>query len=153
MFCFAQYDIFRTGLNLNYSDMWNYRTAAPDRYERLRYFARENRKYATLAEMQLWKWLKGEAIGTKVLRQHIVGDYIVDFLLPYYNLVIEVDGGYHAERVQHEDDLIRSQALNEMGLYVIRFSNEQVLMATEEVEQRIKEIINQIKTPQPLPGE
>ena len=103
--------------------------------------------------MQLWKWLKGEAIGTKVLRQHIVGDYIVDFLLPYYNLVIEVDGGYHAERVQHEDDLIRSQALNEMGLYVIRFSNEQVLMATEEVEQRIKEIINQIKTPQPLPGE
>ena len=124
--------------------MWKYRTAAPDRYELLKGFARENRKHATLAEEQLWKWLKGEAVGTKVLRQHIVGDYIVDFLLPYYNLVIEVDGGYHAEREQHEDDLVRSQALNEMGLYVVRFSNEQVLLATDEVEKRIKEIINQL---------
>lgn len=119
----------------------------------LKEFARENRNNATLAERQLWKYLRGESFGTKVLRQYIVGDYIVDFLLPYYNLVIEVDGGYHAERVQHEDDLARSQHLNEMGLYVIRFRNEQVLFSIEEVEQRIKEIINQIKTPQPLPGE
>ena len=133
--------------------MWQYRTSSPDRYLLLKEFARENRKNATLAEMQLWKFLKDGGIGTKVLRQHIVGDYIVDFLLPYYNLVIEVDGGYHAERDQHEDDMVRSEALNGLGLYVIRFTNEQVLFETDDVYLKIKEIINQIKTPQPLPGE
>ena len=133
--------------------MWQYRTSSPDRYRLLKDFARENRKNATLAETQLWKFLKNNTIGTKVLRQHIVGDYIVDFLLPYYNLVIEVDGGYHAERDQHEDDLARSEALNAMGLYVIRFSNEQVLFEADDVCNKIEEIINQIKTPQPLPGE
>ena len=133
--------------------MWKFKTASPDRYELLKEFARENRKNATLAEMQLWKFLKIDAIGTKVLRQHIVGDYIVDFLLPYYNLVIEVDGGYHAERDQHEDDMVRSEALNVLGLYVIRFTNEQVLFEPDDVYLKIKEIINQIKTPQPLPGE
>ena len=133
--------------------MWQYRTSSPDRYLQLKEFARENRKNATLAEMQLWKFLKNDAIGTKILRQHIVGDYIVDFLLPYYNLVIEVDGGYHAERDQHEDDMVRSEALNGLGLYVIRFTNEQVLFEPDDVCNKIKEIINQIKTPQPLPGE
>ncbi|MCR5360558.1 MAG: endonuclease domain-containing protein [Bacteroidales bacterium] len=133
--------------------MWQYRTSSPDRYLLLKEFARENRKNATLAEMQLWKFLKNDAIGTKILRQHIVGDYIVDFLLPYYNLVIEVDGGYHAERDQHEDDMVRSEALNGLGLYVIRFTNEQVLFEPDDVCNKIKEIINQIKTPQPLPGE
>ncbi|MBE6332553.1 MAG: DUF559 domain-containing protein [Bacteroidales bacterium] len=133
--------------------MWQYRTSSPDRYELLKEFARDNRKNATLAEMQLWKFLKDGDIGTKVLRQHIVGDYIVDFLLPYYNLVIEVDGGYHAERDQHEDDMVRSEALNGLGLYVIRFTNEQVLFEADDVCLKIKEIINQIKTPQPLPGE
>lgn len=127
--------------------MWKYRTAASDRYQLLKECARENRKHTTLAESVLWDYLRGEQIGTKVLRQHIVGNYIVDFLLPYYNLVIEVDGGYHMERQQHEDDLLRSEALYRMGLYVIRFTNEQVLYDTENTVNRIKEIINQIKTP------
>ena len=133
--------------------MWQYRTSSPDRYLLLKEFARENRKNATLAEMQLWKFLKNDAIGTKILRQHIVGEYIVDFLLPYYTLVIEVDGGYHAERDQHEDDMVRSEALNGMGLYVVRFSNEQVLFEADEVCNKIQEIINQLKTPQPPSGE
>ena len=133
--------------------MWKFKTASPDRYELLKEFTRENRKNATLAEIQMWKYLKQNALGSRVLRQYIVGDYIVDFLLPYYNLVIEVDGGYHAEREQHEDDLMRSEVLNGMGLYVVRFSNEQVLFETDEVCNKIQEIINQLKTPQPLPGE
>ena len=75
------------------------------------------------------------------MRQYIIGDYIVDFLLPYYNLVIEVDGGYHCEKAQQENDQMRSEALNSMGLYVIRFTNEQVLTDTEAVLNRIKEHI------------
>ena len=118
----------------------------------LKDFARENRKNPTLAETVLWQSLKSDTIGTKVLRQHIIGDYIVDFLIPYYNLVIEVDGGYHAERTQQEDDAVRSDFLNSNGFCVMRFTNEQVLYDTQETINRIKEIINKIKTPITPPG-
>lgn len=113
--------------------MWKYRTAATDRYQLLKEFARKNKANATLAEQVLWNEIRGNALGTKVLRQHIIGDNIVDFLIPYYNLVIEVDGGYHSEREQHEDDLLRSETLNKMGLYVTRFTNDQVLYDTDYV--------------------
>ena len=121
--------------------MWKYRTAASDRYSLLMNYARENRKHATVAESVLWEHLRNSTLGTKALRQYIIGDYIVDFLLPYYNLVIEVDGGYHCEKAQQENDQMRSEALNSMGLYVIRFTNEQVLTDTEAVLNRIKEHI------------
>lgn len=116
--------------------MWKYRTAASDRYELLKEFARENRKNQTEAERLLWDSLR-KSLETKALRQHIIGDYIVDFLLPYYQLVIEVDGGYHAERTQQEDDMLRSEKLNELGFYVLRFTNEQVLTDTDYVIERI----------------
>ncbi|MBQ0048533.1 MAG: endonuclease domain-containing protein [Prevotellaceae bacterium] len=125
--------------------MWKYRTAVSDRYQLLKDFARENRKNPTLAETVLWQSLKSDTIGTKVLRQHIIGDYIVDFLIPYYNLVIEVDGGYHAERTQQEDDAVRSDFLNSNGFYVMRFTNEQVLYDTECTLTRIQELIERIK--------
>lgn len=125
--------------------MWKYRTAVSDRYQLLKEYARENRKNPTLAETVLWQSLKSNTIGTKVLRQHIIGDYIVDFLIPYYNLVIEVDGGYHAERTQQEDDAVRSDFLNSKGFYVMRFTNEQVLYDTEGSLIRIQELINRIK--------
>lgn len=68
----------------------------------------------------------------------------MDFLLPYYNLVIEVDGGYHAERAQQEDDQIRSAVLNAKGFYVIRFSNENVLMDIDSVLERINQHIESV---------
>lgn len=118
----------------------------------LKEFARINRANQTLAEQVLWSQIRGGILGTKALRQHIIGDYIVDFLLPYYNLIIEVDGGYHAEREQHHDDLLRSEALYRMGFYVTRFTNEQVLYDTEATIEKIKELINKIKTPNHLQG-
>ena len=62
----------------------------------LKAFAAENRKNATLAEQVLWKHLDRKQLGVKFLRQHIIGDYIVDFVSREQGLVIEVDGGYHA---------------------------------------------------------
>ena len=125
--------------------MWRYRTAASDRYGILKAFARENRKHPTEAEQVLWNCLKDNFLGTKVLRQYIIGDYIVDFFLPYFNLVIEVDGGYHAERTQQEDDCLRSQWLNSKGIYVVRFTNEMVLMDFNSVIDRVRQHINSVK--------
>ncbi len=89
----------------------SYKTSSPDRYEILRAFARENRKNATLAEQYLWEHLRNGALGVEFLRQHVIGDYIADFVSRHDGLIIEVDGSYHAERKQAEADAIREQEL------------------------------------------
>ena len=115
-----------------------WKTASPDRYELLKEFAKENRQFMTEAEKALWMHLKGNALGHKFLRQHIIGDYIVDFLCRDAQVVIEVDGGYHAERQQQEDDAVREQELERMGFHVMRFTNEEVLYDTENVISQIE---------------
>ena len=118
-----------------------YKTASPDRYELLRDFARENRKNMTLAERVLWEAIRNGNLGFKFLRQHVIGDYIVDFLCRDKRLIIEVDGGYHAERKQHESDEVRSSWLESQGYSVIRFSNEQIL---HDIDNVLNEIIKKI---------
>lgn len=116
----------------------SYKTASPDRYELLKAFARESRKNATLAENVLWEYLRNGELGEKFLRQHIIGDYIVDFVSRHDGLVIEVDGGYHSEPRQQEDDKKREEYLEQMGYHVIRFTNEEVLYDIENVLNQIE---------------
>jgi very-short-patch-repair endonuclease len=116
-----------------------YKTAYPDRYGLLKEYARENRRNQTLAETFLWDNIKDEALGVKFLRQHIIGDYIVDFLARSEGLIIEVDGAYHAERQQKENDALRTDILQRMGYSVMRFTNEQVLYDIDSVIQQIKD--------------
>jgi very-short-patch-repair endonuclease len=118
--------------------MSDYRTASPDRYVLLKAFAHENRKNATLAEQVLWKHLERKQLGVKFLRQHIIGDYIVDFVSREQGLVIEVDGGYHAERQQQERDELREQDLDKMGFHVMRFTNEEVMFDIDSVINQIE---------------
>lgn len=122
--------------------MKDYKTASPDRYRLLKVYARENRKNPTLAEQVLWKNIRGEQLGVKALRQYVIGDYIVDFLLPAIDLVIEVDGAYHSERQQMEDDELREQHLNRMGYRVVRFTNDEVLYDTQNA---LDEIMSKIE--------
>jgi very-short-patch-repair endonuclease len=117
----------------------SYKTASPDRYELLKTFARENRRNATEAEALLWEYLRNNALGVKFLRQHVIGDYIVDFVSRQDGLVIEVDGAYHSEPLQIKDDIQREQVLEQMGYHVIRFTNEEVLYNTEWVIEQIEE--------------
>ena len=120
----------------------SYKTASPDRYELLKAFARENRKNATLAENVLWEYLRNGELGEKFLRQHIIGDYIVDFVSRHDGLVIEVDGGYHSEPRQQEEDKLREEVLEQMGYHVIRFTNEEVLYDIENVLNQIENYFN-----------
>ena len=120
----------------------DYRSASPDRYALLKEFAKENRKNATLAENVLWDCLRKNALAIKFLRQHIIGDYIVDFVSLHDGLVIEVDGGYHSEPTQKTDDEVREEVLEQMGYHIIRFTNEEVLNNTEHVIEQIEEYFN-----------
>ena len=114
-----------------------YKTASPDRYDLLKAFARENRKNPTMAEQVLWNHLRNKSLGVRFLRQHIIGDCIVDFVSLECLLVVEVDGAYHAERGQMEMDEVRTGALERMGFKVIRFTNEEILYNIEQVKYKM----------------
>ncbi len=115
-----------------------YKTASPDRYGLLKAYARENRKNATVAEDVLWDYLRSNPLGIKFLRQHVIGDYIVDFVSSHSGLVIEVDGGYHSGPQQQDDDQQREEKLEQMGYHVLRFTNEEVLYDKESVVEQIE---------------
>lgn len=95
-----------------------------------------------MAEQVLWKYIREQVLGVKFLRQHVIGDYIADFVAPGCMLVIEVDGAYHSEPKQMRDDIVRTSALEKSGFKVIRFSNEEVLYNTQDTLNKIKQHID-----------
>ena len=114
-------------------------TASPDRYDLLKEYARHNRREMTQSETALWQALRREFRGIKFRRQHPIGDYIADFLCLTEKLVIEVDGAYHSEPQQQQEDLWRTEFLQDKGYKVIRFTNEEVNTDIKGVIRRIKE--------------
>lgn len=116
--------------------------------------ARTLRKRMTDAERLLWRHLRNRELGGwKFRRQYPVGPFIVDFICVEKNVVIEVDGGQHAEN--EALDLQRSAYLNKMGYRVVRLWNNEVLQETEGVLTAIFEILANGKqnspSPQPSP--
>ena len=66
----------------------------------LHYFAREMRKAPTPSEAILWNALRDRRFrGIKFRRQHVAHPYILDFFAPVLKVAVEVDGGYHVDRV------------------------------------------------------
>ena len=113
-------------------------TADSALYNVLKAYAEENRKNPTEAESVLWNALKAKGNGAKFRRQHIIGDFIVDFFCNEANLVIELDGGYHNTPHQMKSDAERTAALNEMGYTELRFKNEEILYNIDNVLKTIK---------------
>ena len=111
----------------------NFELAAPFFYDRLKAFARENRRNQTEAEEFLWRQLKGNALGVKFKRQLIIQNYIADFACLEKSLIIEVDGGYHYIQEQMELDAYRTEDLEKLGFKVLRFRNEEIIIEIEQV--------------------
>ncbi len=84
------------------------------------------------AERLLWKHLYQRQIhGCKFRRQHPIGHYIADFICLDRQLIIEVDGGQHAEQEMYDQQ--RTAWLNQQGFTVLRFWNNEVLENIEGV--------------------
>lgn len=100
--------------------------------------ARENRKNLTAAEKKFWfELLKTDPFNKyKFDRQKPLLDYIVDFYCSKLKLAIEIDGDTHSER-EHLDE-IRTERLNEYGIEVIRYYNEDVLQNIEGVYEDLR---------------
>lgn len=99
--------------------------------------SRENRKEPTKAENALWQNIRSSKLGIKFRRQHPIGYYIVDFFAPSLNLIIEVDGKYHNETEQAENDIERDRDLEATGATILHFTNQQVLNETNSVLEQI----------------
>lgn len=90
-------------------------------------YARNHRDNPTNTEALLWEALRDKRLGNyKIRRQHPIGKYILDFYCHRKRLAIEIDGGYHFCAEQMQRDEIRTEVLKELGVTVIRFTNEAV---------------------------
>ena len=116
-----------------------YQTADPLLYSRLAEFARHNRNNPTEAESLLWGYLKGKGIGATFKRQHVIGDYIADFVCLDTKLIVELDGGYHQLPQQQMSDSQRTEWLGSKGYRVLRFTNEDLFNNIEGALRLIEE--------------
>ena len=88
--------------------------------------ARNLRRRQTDAEARLWNALRDRGLGGwKWRRQVPFGAYYLDFLCEEARLVVELDGGQHAEQVAY--DARRTDYLRSRGLRVLRFWNSTIL--------------------------
>jgi len=106
--------------------------------KRLKALSQDLRNNTTDAERMLWQKLRRKQLkGHPFYRQKIVGTYIVDFYCPKANLVIELDGSQHYSEAGKTKDSIRDDALREMGIKVLRFSDRDVFEYMGGVMERI----------------
>jgi len=109
---------------------------------KLKQRSRELRRKSTLAEVLLWNELKRrKMLGYPFLRQRPIHQYIVDFYCPKLKLVIEIDGESHRNKSQ--SDQIKQEALEQLGLHVLRFQDREVKHDMANVVRRIQNCIEQ----------
>jgi adenine-specific DNA-methyltransferase len=110
--------------------------------------ARALRRKMTDAERHLWKHLRLRNIeGFKFRRQHEIAPYMVDFICLEESLVIEIDGGQHADSVEY--DTARTEFLAKSEYRVLRFWNNDVLQQVDGVVQVISDTLHGVKPPSP----
>jgi len=114
------------------NEYYEFQTADPHIYGILKEFVTHNRSNPTPAESFLWEILRGKKLdGYKFRRQHILGNFIADFVCLPEKIIIEVDGLIHQTKENLINDAERTIELNKMGFEVIRFTNEQIINETD----------------------
>jgi primosomal protein N' (replication factor Y) len=113
-------------------------------------YARQLRLNATDAENCLWHILRNRQLaGYRFRRQHPVGKYIADFVCIKYRLIVELDGGQHADNAR---DVVRTANLEKDGWKVVRFWNTDVLTNEEGVYLTLLDEIKTRGIPSPALG-
>lgn len=111
------------------------------RNSRLTSNSRKLRNEMTKHEIVLWNGFLRK-LPLTINRQKVIGQYIIDFYCHQARLAIELDGGQHFEDSGIADDAERKLYLNNLGLEVIRFTNDEVDYQFDQVCITIIEKIN-----------
>jgi N-acetyl-alpha-D-muramate 1-phosphate uridylyltransferase len=107
--------------------------------------AEELRKFCTHEEEVMWRLVSGNKTGFKFRRQHPLLFYIADFYCHELKLVIEIDGSIHnREDVKINDGLWQTDIEN-LGIKVIRFTNQQVVQTPDIVLKTLMDTIKKLQ--------
>ncbi|MES2559997.1 MAG: DUF559 domain-containing protein [Bacteroidota bacterium] len=116
----------------------------------LKDFARQKRNTPTKGEAELWRHLKGDELsGVDFHRQKPIGKYIADFYSHDVLLVIEVDGASHYSVDMLFKDAKNTEHIENIGITVLRFTDEEVLENTASVLQAIRDYIIRFRLKHP----
>jgi len=108
-------------------------------HPKLKELARKLRNDSTKAEIKLWKELQNKQVYEyKFTRQKPIGNYIADFFCNKLRLVIEVDGYSHNFEETLDNDKKKEQFLNDLGITVLRFDDEEVMKDMNNVLKEIE---------------
>ncbi len=100
--------------------------------------ARHLRRNMTNDERKLWAVLRRKNFsGFRFRRQQPIGPYVVDFFCASAKLIVELDGGQHAEEIQQRRDEERSRWLSAEGYRVVRIWNADLKRSPKEVYEAI----------------
>ena len=106
--------------------------------------AKELRLCMTDAEKMLWQKIRNKKLGYKFRRQHPLNKFIADFYCHEIKLVIEVDGEIHEKPERQDYDIGRTKELENLGIKVIRYKNEDIVKNIDVVITDILEIIRHL---------
>jgi very-short-patch-repair endonuclease len=96
-------------------------------------FARKLRRNVSQTEKRLWPHLRDSALGAPFRRQHVIGDYFVDYCCVPMRLIIEIDGPSH----DLGRDSSRDAWLAANGFEVLRFS-------VQEIDENLEGVVSTI---------
>ena len=112
-------------------------------YKRPTRRSRELRLNQTDAERILWSRLRSKQLGgVRFNTQYPIGPFICDFVARSKGLVIELDGGQHAQTVSY--DSRRTRYIEERGYRVLRFWNTDVMTNLDGVLSEIEQSLEQL---------
>ncbi len=110
-------------------------------------YASELRSHQTLAEKMLWERIGNRQIeGEKFRRQHPAKKFVLDFYCYRLRLGIELDGRQHSLPANQFHDNDRSEILEDNGIYILRFTNFEVINSIDEVIEKIKSAVLELKS-------
>lgn len=95
--------------------------------------------------MIFWSLLKQHFSNHKFRRQHPIPQYVADFYCHKLKLVIEIDCGIHLSDEVKNNDKLRDEFMQSIGLKIVRFTNDEVDKRGEYVVEKLREVINLIK--------
>ena len=105
------------------------------------------RKNPTDAEQKLWYHLRRRNLGYRFQRSYTIEGFIADFRCHERRLVVEVDGGQHADNVAYDER--RSAKMGKDGYRVIRLWNTDVLTNPDGVLEAIGSALEKDPAPPP----